>query len=86
MTPQRPENAPVTINQVEPNFHQDHNRLQIPATLSPFQPHPQVQYDHSDQSIDQVLQEIWTLERIANRLNDLYSLLDRLIRRRSHRW
>jgi len=33
------------------------------------------------QSLDDVLQEIQTLERIANRLSHLYSLRDNLIRR-----
>jgi hypothetical protein len=88
--PQRPRNAPGgPMTMTQPISHPQLLAPQaVITTLSPFPPHPQVQSDASDaasESINQVLQEIRTLERIANRLNDLYSLRDRLIRRGSHR-
>ena len=59
----------------------EHRRLSAhQATLSRISP-MQVESDNSDQSIDQILQEIQTLERIANRLDHLYSLCDKLVRR-----
>ena len=45
----------------------------------------QANSEDSEQPIFQVLHEIRTLERIANRRNDLYVLRDRLIRRETRR-
>jgi hypothetical protein len=61
--------------------HRNHFLLPSPAEVFTTQP----KSEESDQPIFQVLQEIRTLERIANRLNDLYHLRDRLIRRGSQR-
>lgn len=58
----------------------DHCLSAHQATLSHISP-MQVGSENSDQSIDQISQEIQTLERIANPLNHLYSLHDKLVHR-----
>lgn len=64
---------------LSPNRNQQNNASR---SLSPSRRDPlQVESDNSDQTIDQISQEIQTLERIANRLNHLYSLRDKLVRR-----
>ena len=70
-TPQQPRKTPPRhINTTHPAFI---------TTLGSFSPNAQMESWPSDESISQVLQEIRTLERIANRLNDLYCLHDRLL-------
>lgn len=61
--------------------NREHRRMSAhQATLSHISS-MRVGSDNSDQSIDQISQEIQTLERIANRLNHLYSLRDKFVRR-----
>ena len=61
--------------------NREHRRMSAhQATLSHISS-MRVGSDKSNQSIDQISQEIQTLERIANRLNHLYSLRDKLVRR-----
>ncbi|KIM39919.1 hypothetical protein M413DRAFT_29076 [Hebeloma cylindrosporum] len=75
-----------------PSFHEPHG-LSDPEELinvpnsTPYHNSEQVRSHaiDSEPPIDQVLQEIQTLERIANRLDHLYSIRDRLIHRRSRR-
>ena len=67
-------------------FCSDRSGLNHPAfitTLGLFLPNAQMESRPSDKSIIQVLQEIGTHERIANCLNDLNCLCDRLLRRGS---
>jgi len=80
----------VPLDATQRTSHQHCKHLQLPPsqamiTIFPIPHQQQARSDSSDQSIDQILQEIRTLERIANRLNDLYSLRDKLIRRGSRR-
>ena len=66
--------APACLS---PIWNQQNNASQ---SLSPSCWDPmQVESDNSDQTIDQISQEIQTLERITNRLNHLYSLCDKLV-------
>lgn len=76
----------TTTSRSESTSRQHHKHFILASPASPadiFTPQPKS--EESDQPIFQVLQEIRTLERIANRLTDLYQIRDRLIRRGSRR-
>jgi hypothetical protein len=90
LTPQR-NNGPLDAGTTQPTSLPTplQHRIQFhsPAVIAtiPLSPNHQAEPEDSEESISHVLQEIRTLERLANRLHDLYVLRDRLIRARTRR-
>jgi hypothetical protein len=85
VTPHRPARLPQDVAS-QPGLHQPYSPLRLSAPEEVIAtPTPRLDTPDSDQPIDWVLQEIRTLEHIANRLDHLYSIRDNLIRRGSRR-